>query len=300
MPWPAGDPAFRERLVRTASGLRMRAVECGPESGEPVVFLHGWGCSAYMFCRNMPALAQAGWRAVAVDLKGHGLSDKPLQKGEYSLDSMTRSVMEALDALAIGRTAVVGHSLGGRIALRLAREAPQRVTALALLSAVGLQPMRVGLLIRLGGRPELARTLPFVVRRPTVWAALRFTYGDPRRMLACDVDQLWLGTRDPLMQHALQATLREFSWEPASADELRLPAIPVLVIAGSRDRLFRPREARELRALLPGLRVVRIEGAGHAANLENPELVNRALVTWLGESQSVEKRGRAAVRDGSR
>src|SRR6266704_6680 len=81
--FPAGDPAYRVSFPRLRSGIKVRVVERGDPSSPPIVLVHGWGCSAYVFRRNMPALAAAGFRAIAVDLKGHGLSDKPLALEEY-------------------------------------------------------------------------------------------------------------------------------------------------------------------------------------------------------------------------
>src|SRR5450759_3435188 len=72
--FPAGEPDYRVSFPRLRSGIKIRAVERGDPASPPVVLVHGWGCSSYTFHRNMPALAGAGFRAIAVDLKGHGLS----------------------------------------------------------------------------------------------------------------------------------------------------------------------------------------------------------------------------------
>ena len=72
--YPAHDPVATSRLVRLRSGLRARVVEAGPLDGAPVVLLHGWACSAYSFRHQLPALAEAGFRAVAIDVRGYGRS----------------------------------------------------------------------------------------------------------------------------------------------------------------------------------------------------------------------------------
>src|SRR2546423_3442498 len=77
--FPAGDPGYRVNFPRLRSGIRVRVVEKGHVSAPSVLMIHGWGCSAYIFREIMPAVAEAGFRAIAVDLKGHGLSDKPQQ-----------------------------------------------------------------------------------------------------------------------------------------------------------------------------------------------------------------------------
>src|SRR6266480_189610 len=78
--FPAGDAAYRVNFPRLRSGIMVRAVERGNPTSPPVVLVHGWGCSAYVFRRNMPALAEAGFRAIAIDLNGHGLLDKPVAR----------------------------------------------------------------------------------------------------------------------------------------------------------------------------------------------------------------------------
>src|SRR5437016_13887243 len=75
--YPAGQPDIRQRFVMLPSGVRIRVVEAGPEQGRPVLLVHGWGGSIYTFRKTISALAASGWRAIAVDLKGHGFSDKP-------------------------------------------------------------------------------------------------------------------------------------------------------------------------------------------------------------------------------
>ena len=97
--FPAGDPAYRVSFPRLRSGLKVRVLERGNPQSPPVVLVHGWGCSAYVFRLNMPALADAGFRVIAVDLKGHGLSDKPVAPDEYTIDSLVEHLRDILDAL---------------------------------------------------------------------------------------------------------------------------------------------------------------------------------------------------------
>jgi len=86
--FPAGDPAYRVSFPRLRSGIRIRAVERGDPDSPAVLLVHGWGCSAYVFRFTMPALAAAGFRVISIDLKGHGLSDKPQRPEEYTIDAL--------------------------------------------------------------------------------------------------------------------------------------------------------------------------------------------------------------------
>ena len=136
--FPAGDQAYRVSYPRLRSGIKVRVVETGNPASPPVLFVPGWGSPVYVFRRNLPAIADAGFRAIAVDLKGHGLSFKPLGKGEYSLESLVGHVEEILDALELDKPAMVGHSMGATLLYHFICRHPERARAFALLSPVGL------------------------------------------------------------------------------------------------------------------------------------------------------------------
>ena len=99
--FPRKDPAYRVSFARLESGIRIRVVERGDRKAPPVILVHGWGCSAYAFRFTMPALAAAGFRAIAFDLKGHGLSDKPHTSGEYTIERLVEHLRDVLDTLAL-------------------------------------------------------------------------------------------------------------------------------------------------------------------------------------------------------
>src|SRR5688500_20195591 len=109
--FPAGEAGLRHTIIRLASGLRVRVVESGPESGPPVILVPGWGCGAWMFHETLPGLGAAGLHAIAVELQGHGSSDKPIAPDEYTGQSMRDNRLEIVDALAVGEAGPVGHSM---------------------------------------------------------------------------------------------------------------------------------------------------------------------------------------------
>lgn len=121
------------------SGFELHYLESG--SGLPVVFLHGSGpgASAYSnFKQNFPALVDAGYRAVLPDLVGFGHSDKPAGI-DYTLDLFSSTLVELLDALDIGNCVLVGNSLGGAVALRIAIDHPDRIRKLVLMAPGGIE-----------------------------------------------------------------------------------------------------------------------------------------------------------------
>src|SRR5215212_3534347 len=99
--YPAGVEGVAARFVTLATGLRVRVVEAGAEDATPVVLVPGWGCGAWVFHETLLPLAAAGFRAIAVELKGHGFSDKPASASEYTIESMRGHLIDVLDALEI-------------------------------------------------------------------------------------------------------------------------------------------------------------------------------------------------------
>ena len=106
-------------------GVALRVAESGDAQGTPVLLVHGWGASLYMWRAWFAPLAAAGFRAIAVDLPGHGMSDKPSDTGRYTLDRMVSSLAELIEIEGLNAPHVVAQSMGGTIALELAlRRAP--------------------------------------------------------------------------------------------------------------------------------------------------------------------------------
>jgi len=269
------------RRVRLASGLTVRAIECGPADGPAVFLVHGWACSVYTFRRNLRALADAGFRVHSADLKGHGLSDKPLAPTEYGTEAMAEHLSQILDALGVGRVALVGHSMGGALALDVAMRWPERVTRVALLDSVGLGEARLVKVVRALTPAPLTPLLPRLARRWMVTVVLRFAYGAFGGFAERDVDEYWAPTQFPEAVYAARLIAHHFTWSPVPAERLGELRCPALVLFGTRDRLVSPRSARQLLDALRDGRLALVEGAGHVALEERPEEVNRHLVSFL-------------------
>jgi 4,5:9,10-diseco-3-hydroxy-5,9,17-trioxoandrosta-1(10),2-diene-4-oate hydrolase len=290
--YPAGRSDVTARFVALRSGLRVRVLEAGPAHGVPVFFVHGWACSIYVFRRNYAALADAGYRVVAADLKGHGLSDKPLDTAEYTLDAMGRHVLEIMDALALRRAALVGHSLGGALAVRTALQAPERVSRLALLAPVGIGVVSLMRLLQLLTPRVIAPLLPYMAPRWTVAAGLHLVYGGIGTFDARDVDEYWAPTQFPEFVHAMRELLHAFYWDPGERSELSRIEQPTLVMFGTRDRVVHPRALETVVGCLPRGRFELVEGGGHTIPEEAPGQVNAALLAHFADLR-VDMRGEA-------
>ena len=278
--YPAGVPGLSTRFIRTRSGIRVRVVECGAAGAPPVLLLSGWGASVYLYRKNLPALANAGLRGIAVDLKGQGLSDKPNDPDEYTFPRMTAHALEILDALELTRVRLVGQSMAGKIAAQIALEAPERVDRLALIAAVGVGAVPGASLLAL--LPLKAMNwLPSAPARWVFRAVLRRAYGSLAHPTARDVEEYYAATGDPNFVRVLFLLLREFDWRPFSLDALARIAMPVLIVAGTLDRVVTPDRAARVAAQLPDGRALVISLAGHVPNEEAPQTVNRALVEFF-------------------
>jgi pimeloyl-ACP methyl ester carboxylesterase len=288
--FPAGDLAYRVSYPRLRSGIKVRVVERGDQTAPPVLLIHGWGCSAYIFRENMPVLARAGCRAIAIDLKGHGLSDKPQDGREYTIDSMIDHIKEVLDALELEQPVLAGHSLGGSLAYHFAARHGDRVCALALLSPVGLTGVR---LMRLYRALTPAFLTPIMRRiKPTliVKVALRRVYGKRARPTRRDVEEYLAPSQFPEYAGAVRSLLHSYDWRAARHRRLQRVRLPAIGMWGSLDHLM-PKDGMKIYVpLIPGIELRQIRDAGHVITEETPHEVNEGL---LGLLARVEKQCRS-------
>ncbi len=282
--FPAGRDGYRVRFIVTASGYRIRVVEAGPAYGHAVVLVHGWGCYSYAFRHAMPVLANAGYRAVAVDLLGHGLSDKPVDRAAYALDSLAGDVLAVADSCGPGRVSLIGHSMGATVVARaVATSALGSVRALVLIAPVGLGRVRDVAIGRLLTPEWATRAAPFFARRWTVTWALRFAYtgGHGARPTAEDIDQYWAQTQFPEFAIVLRHLVHDFPWTLRDIEWLRRVSCPVLVLAGANDRLVSPKGAAAYARMLPHATLRLVPDAGHAVQEQQPSAINAEIVTFL-------------------
>jgi pimeloyl-ACP methyl ester carboxylesterase len=266
--YPSGRVDVSARHVRLSTGVSLRVVESGPPQGRPVVMLHGWGASAYMYRHALELLPPLGVRSIAVDLRGHGLSDKPTGAGSYTLDMYCADLDALLDVLSLPRVALIGQSMGGGIALHYARRNPTRVERLVLVSPVGLVPIAYLHALQVVPRSVVASFGRRLAPRPFVEFLLRHVaYGDPTKPTDRDVDEYWAPTQLPGFVPAARLALSEFEWGPLTDSEAESLSVSSAVILGTNDRLIRDAvpAARRLRSS-----EVYSVVAGHSALEENP------------------------------
>jgi pimeloyl-ACP methyl ester carboxylesterase len=264
--------------------VELELAEAGA-GGRPILLVHGFTGAKEDFVTLMEPLAAAGWHAVAPDLRGHGASDAPDGEDAYSLEAFMSDVLGVADGLGWAQFTLLGHSMGGAVAQRLAVDHPDRLEALVLMSTfhgpLEIDPTLVSLgvaIVQQGGMPALASAL--TARReadPAAAAARRRIeeqrpgYGDwaDAKLLACS----------PAMWLALAP--RFPAWPDTLADVGRI-TVPTLVLVGADDETMRP-QCECLAAAIPAARLQVLEETRHSPQLEAPERCWEALAAFLDE-----------------
>jgi pimeloyl-ACP methyl ester carboxylesterase len=226
-------------------------------------------------------VADAGFRAIAIDIKGHGLSYKPLGEKEYSLESLVEHIEEILDALELDKPALVGHSMGATLLYHFVSRHPERARSLALLSPVGLSGVPLMWLYRSLSPSFLEPVIRRLRPRAVVKIALKRVYGRRGTFSEEDVDQYWAPTQFPECSVALRQLLHSYDWSAARTRQLSTVRVPAIGMWGSLDHLI-PADGLDIyKRLIPGIVLREIEGAGHIIPEETPDEVNEMLIAHL-------------------
>jgi pimeloyl-ACP methyl ester carboxylesterase len=276
--YPDGVDGIEARFIPLRTGLRVRVVESGAPDAFPIVLVPGWGCGAWIFHETMLPLAACGFRAIAVELKGHGFSDKPLSADEYTLDSMRDHLIDILDALAIESAGIIGHSMGAAIAVQVAAKSPERVKALTVAAPVGFAGVRGLTLFRLITPAAAIPVLSHLVTRTLIRVMLSLVYGSLRRASAEDIEEFYAPVKTPGGTMSLRHLLHELDWNREYPDM----RIPVMTVLGSEDVLSPASDAARYKPAETNI----IEGAGHVLFDEAPDLVGSALCKFFAAHRS--------------
>lgn len=274
--------------------VRVRHVDEGPRNAPVVVFLHGNPSWMYIWRESIRATSAAGYRAIAIDLVGMGLSDRPASMDDYTVERHIGWTREALDAIGVRRCVLVLHDWGGIIGMRLAADDPDRFTGLCI-SNTGLPSRDPGLAFSedadvpkgsFAGFQRFARTAP--AWEP--WTMLEGMMVTPVR------DEVRRGYHAPYPDQSHTVGSRAFTQLLPTTETnpmlvpnwhawMRLESYthPVLTLYSDRD-IVAPKGWKEIVARIPGAagqphRI--LAGGGHFLQEDIPADYNAALVAWL-------------------
>lgn len=284
-------------------GIRLHWVESG--EGDPVVLLHGFPDFWYGWRYQIRALAEAGYRAVAPDLRGYNASDKPEGVDAYRLDRLGADVVGLLDRLGEDRAHLVGHDWGGVVAWWVAAHHPERVRRLVVVNAPHPLAMRRALR---GPRQLLRSWYVLLFQVPGVAERLfrSFDYELAERIMRRDIRR-----RDVLhetdfvkytealsrpgalrsMLSYYRASFRDWARGLLPWTRRRIPArsgrwavrASTLVVWGERDPWLGTGLLRDLERWVPEVLLERVAHGGHWVHVEAWERVNRVLLWFLGQ-----------------
>ncbi len=255
-------------------------------TGSPVILLHGFGASSYTWRHVEPALVAAGHRVLTVDLKGFGLSDKPLDEN-YSIFDQAVLISDFIDRLGLRNVTLVGHSLGGGVALALTlHDDPQkrkRISRLILIDTVAYAQnipiafniLRTPVIGKLG-----SRLVPLDVQTRV---ALRLAYYDNSKFSETDVKRYADPLKDKGSRHAMIQTARQIMPEnlPELSRRYKTIKIPTLIIWCDHDKVIKPHIGLRLHKDMPNSDFRVIGNCGHLPQEEQPQDTIRLLQAFL-------------------
>lgn len=312
-------PDFPPARFVEAGDVRLAVHEAGPTDGTPVVLVHGWPEIAYSWTHVMTALAGAGYRAIAPDLKGFGSSDAPRDAGLYDIRHMTDDLAHLLDALGIDRAVFCGHDWGGAIVWPMAQLHAGRVAGVIGVSTPHKAPPPVPPLSIIEKRfgpdhyflrfqePGVAEeifardidrffTLMFRAAPPrAAWPDLvprvfdvigRFEHGPAPDPATCILNEneraVFVAAYRRSGFHGGVNLYRNVdrNYEIMKSRDPVIEA-PALWIGADLDLFLPPESAEGMEAIVPDLEKQVIADCGHWVMWEKPDTLNALIIDWL-------------------
>ncbi len=270
----AGLASNRSNFIEVG-GIRVRYVRHGPDTGAPVLLIHGYGGDLDNWLFNIDAVAEA-MPLIALDLPGHGQS--AIKSPGATVEAMAGFVREFLQSINVGRAHLVGHSMGGAIAAQMALDDPSMVASLSLIGSAGFdtQINRAYMegFARAQSRRELKPVLELLFSDPSLVS--RKMIDDVLRYKRLDgVESLLLSLCDGIAPGGYQKSVVGSKLK-GSGFEQRL-----LVIWGRDDQIIPAAHARNAPS---GATVEILEKAGHMVQMEQSHDVNRAILRHIGRT----------------
>ena len=265
---------------------------CG--DGDPVILIHGIASSFDTWNAVLPELGRT-CLAVAPDLLGHGRSSKP--RGDYSLGAFATGIRDFMEALEIPSATIVGHSMGGGIAMQFAYQFPERCRRLVLVSSGGLGP-EVTSLLRAATLPgsdlflQLATSDRVANVSRSVGVKLR-EWGFRATPGMASIGSHFMGLKDREARKAFVTTARSvMDWRGQridARDRLYLAAeVPTMIVWGRRDRFIPVKHGIEAHELIPGSRLEIFDESGHFPHEHEAERFTEILVDFIDSTEPAE------------
>lgn len=280
------------------SGGEVQVTVSGPREGPAIALIHCYTCAIDWWDEMIPLLERRH-RVIAIDLLGHGGSEKP--SSGYAIEEQAALVAEALSRLGVEQATVVGHSLGGTVATALAEQSPDLVDGLVILDQAPDNSFgELDLLARLSYAPVIGEAIWRLAPDFAVKEGLAQAFAPGFDVPDAFVEDLRRMTFTSY-EESVDAE-DEFSEEAPLDQRAQAAGVPLLVAFGAEDQIYDAREALSAYAAVAGARTELIEGAGHSPNVEAPAETARLVLGFAREvareqaaEQSQSKQPRAAA-----
>jgi soluble epoxide hydrolase/lipid-phosphate phosphatase len=283
---------WQHRFAET-NGIRMHYVEQG--DGFPVLLLHGFPELWYSWRHQIPALAGAGFRAIAPDMRGYGETDQPEAIESYDIHQLVADMTGLLDSLDLPRAVIVGHDWGGVIVWQMALMHPERVERVISLNTPFQRRSR--------RRPtEAFKQLPdgrfnyiLYFQEPgraesDIEPDIESWLDTTMRRIATQQDFITVDTirvfADAFHKGGITGPLNYYrnvdrNWETTTYLEGRQVTMPALMICAENDPILIPQSAEGMEKYVPNLTTRLIKNCGHWTQQEQPDEVNRLILEFL-------------------
>ncbi len=284
LPGPPFEPLFENSELTTTENIKLHYRQWGAGNSEKVLLIHGFAGSTFSWRYTAPALAAEGYRVIAVDLPGFGLSERSLDFTPTA-EKRAELLWNLLDSLEPGSDwHLVGHSMGGGVVSAMTLQKPEQVQSISLVAGAIPDSSR-GRSSWIYYYPPLQRTIRHLATRvllteENVESALASAYG---RIPSEDEFE---GYYHPLLIRDTDAALIEMlkTREKNLLSEINSLKMPVMLIWGEEDAWVQVEEGHKLDSLLPDSELVIMPDEGHCPMETKPEEFNSILLRFLDES----------------
>jgi pimeloyl-ACP methyl ester carboxylesterase len=270
--------------LRVPVGPGAMHVERFGHGGTAVILIHGFPTSSFLWRNIAPAITDAGHTAYAIDLFGHGESDRPYDS-DFGIASQAEYLDAAMTALRVARGILVGVDIGGDVALRLAATRPERVERLVLINTPAFDelPARdITQLQRNTARFAVRTTRGILGAAPLVEAVLKASVVDHEKHMPTKLIARYLapfvGKEGP---NHLLTLANSISAEDIEDIELRDIHVPTLLLWGEEDTFVDAKIGEKLSNALPDGRLVSIPGVARLLPEENPQFLTEHLLDFM-------------------
>jgi pimeloyl-ACP methyl ester carboxylesterase len=283
----AGVTAPSGKILQLSGG-DLQVVEHGPRRGSPIVLIHCFTCAIDWWDRMVPML-QRRHRVIAVDLLGHGGSEKP--DSGYTIENQANLVAQALGRLGVREAEVVGHSLGGPVSIALAEQSPQLVDRLVVIDSIpDASYGDVGFVGELPFKPVIGEALWRVKPDFTIKDGLGVAFAPGFEVPDAFVEDVKRLTYSSYSDS--HDAFDSYTGEESLPERAAATGKPVLAIMGAEEQIANDPQAALAAYRDVGARTKLVAGAGHSPNVEKPAQVT-ALVLAFGAPKKPAKPGKS-------